>query len=536
MPQRPNFLVILADDLGFSDIGAFGGEIATPHLDALANNGLRLTDFHTAPTCSPTRSMLLTGTDHHIAGIGTMAETLTPELIGKPGYEGYLNDRVVALPELLREAGYQTLMSGKWHLGLKAELAPHARGFERSFSLLPGAANHYGFEPTYDEQTPGLLKSTPALYIEDDTFLDELPKDFYSSDAFGDKLLQYLKERDQTRPFFAYLPFSAPHWPLQAPAEIVEKYRGRYDAGPEVLRLERLEKLKELGLIEPDVEPHPLIQLTQQWDALSEEQKQISARAMEVYAAMVERMDWNIGRVVDYLRQQGQLDNTFILFMSDNGAEGALLEAFPKFGPELVTYLSQHYDNSLDNIGRANSYVWYGPNWAQVATAPSRLFKAFTTEGGIRVPALLHYPQLPLKGQISHGFGTVMDVTPTILDLAGVRHPGKLWHGKPVAPLRGKSWLGFLSGETAQVHDEHTVTGWELFGRRAIRQGSWKAVWIPGPVGPATWQLYDLSSDPGEIHDLALSRPEKLSALIGHWQQYVEETGVILSESPFQPD
>ena len=167
MPQRPNFLVILADDMGFSDLGAFGGEISTPHLDALALGGLRLTDFHTAPTCSPTRSMLLTGTDHHIAGIGTMAEALTPELIGKPGYEGYLNDKVVALPELLREAGYQTLMSGKWHLGLTAELAPHARGFERSFSLLPGAANHYGFEPTYDDSTPGLLKSTPALYIED---------------------------------------------------------------------------------------------------------------------------------------------------------------------------------------------------------------------------------------------------------------------------------------------------------------------------------------------------------------------------------
>ncbi|MGY5328684.1 arylsulfatase [Pseudomonas protegens] len=536
MPQRPNFLVILADDLGFSDLGAFGGEIATPNLDALAAGGLRLTDFHTAPTCSPTRSMLLTGTDHHIAGIGTMAEALPPELIGKPGYEGYLNDRVVALPELLREAGYQTLMSGKWHLGLTAERAPHARGFERSFSLLPGAANHYGFEPTYDEHTPGLLKSTPALYIEDDRFIDELPADFYSSDAFGDKLLQYLKERDQSRPFFAYLPFSAPHWPLQAPEEIVAKYRGRYDAGPEVLRRERLEKLQALGLVDPQVEPHPLINLNAEWNALSEEQRQVSARAMEVYAAMVERMDWNIGRVVDYLRQQGQLDNTLILFMSDNGAEGALLEAFPKFGPELLTYLNRNYDNRLENIGRANSYVWYGPAWAQAATAPSRLFKAFTTQGGIRVPALLHYPQLPLKGQISHGFGTVMDITPTLLDLAGVRHPGKRWRGRDVAPLRGKSWLGFLSGETARVHDEQTVTGWELFGRRAIRQGQWKAVYIPGPVGPATWQLYDLGQDPGEIHDLAHSQPEKLRTLLEEWQRYVDETGVILSESPFQPD
>lgn len=533
MSQRPNFLVIVADDLGFSDLGAFGGEIATPHLDALATAGLRLTDFHTAPTCSPTRSMLLTGTDHHIAGIGTMAEALTPELIGKPGYEGYLNDRVVALPELLRDAGYQTLMSGKWHLGLTAELAPHARGFERSFALLPGAANHYGFEPTYDEHTPGLLKSTPALYIEDDTFVERLPEDFYSSDAFGDKLLQYLKQRDQSRPFFAYLPFSAPHWPLQAPAEVVERYKGRYDAGPEVLRQERLEKLRALGLIAADTQAHPV---DGQWQALSEEQRQRSARSMEVYAAMVERMDWNIGRVLDYLRNQGLLDNTLVLFMSDNGAEGALLEAFPKFGPHLASYLDQHYDNSLDNIGRANSYVWYGPHWAQAATAPSRLFKAFTTEGGIRVPALLHYPALARQGQISHEFSTVMDITPTLLDLAGVRHPGKRWRGRDVAPLRGKSWLGYLSGETAQVHDENTVTGWELFGRRAIRQGHWKAVYIPGPVGPATWQLYDLSRDPGEIHDLATEQPARLETLLGEWQKYVEETGVILSQSPFQPD
>jgi arylsulfatase A-like enzyme len=533
MSQRPNFLVIVADDLGFSDLGAFGGEIATPNLDALASAGLRLTDFHTAPTCSPTRSMLLTGTDHHIAGIGTMAEALTPELIGKPGYEGYLNDRVVALPELLREAGYQTLMSGKWHLGLKAELAPHARGFERSFALLPGAANHYGFEPTYDEQTPRLLKSTPALYIEDQTFVEQLPEGFYSSDAFGDKLLQYLKERDQSRPFFAYLPFSAPHWPLQAPAEVVARYKGRYDAGPEVLRQERLEKLRELGLIKAETRAHPV---DNHWETLSDEQRQRSARSMEVYAAMVERMDWNIGRVLDYLRNQGQLDNTLVLFMSDNGAEGALLEAFPKFGPHLASYLDQHYDNSLENIGRANSYVWYGPQWAQAATAPSRLFKAFTSEGGIRVPALVHYPALARQGQISHQFSTVMDIAPTLLDLAGVRHPGTRWRGRDVAALRGKSWLGYLSGETEQVHDDNTVTGWELFGRRAIRQGQWKAVYIPGPVGPATWQLYDLASDPGEIDDLAQAQPARLQALLGEWQKYVEETGVILSESPFQPD
>ncbi|MGL4318755.1 MAG: arylsulfatase [Pseudomonas sp.] len=532
--SRPNFLVILADDLGFSDLGAFGSEIATPNLDALATAGLRLTDFHTASTCSPTRSMLLTGTDHHIAGIGSMAEAIAPEQIGQPGYEGYLNDRVVALPELLREAGYQTLMSGKWHLGLTAELAPHARGFERSFSLLPGAANHYGFEPPYNENTPGVLESTPALYIEDDQFVDNLPEDFYSSDAFGDKLLQYLKERDQSRPFFAYLPFSAPHWPLQAPADVVAKYKGRYDAGPSVLRQERLARLKELSLVGENVEAHPVLPLTQEWDKLTPEKRAISARTMEVYAAMVERMDWNIGRVVDYLRQQGELDNTFVVFLSDNGAEGALLEAFPKFGPNLQSFLDTHYDNSLENIGNANSYVWYGPRWAQAATAPSKLFKAFTTQGGIRVPALVRYPDFARQGQIGHEFGTVMDITPTILDLAGVRHPGNRWQGRNVAPLRGKSWLGYLSGETEQVHDESSVTGWELFGMRAVRKGHWKAVYIPAPLGPASWQLYDLSNDPGEIRDLAKSDPDKLATLIEHWDEYAEETGVVLAASPFQ--
>src|SRR5215472_5626747 len=227
---RPNFLIIVADDLGFSDLGAFGGEIKTPHLDALAYAGLRLNGFHTAPTCSPTRAMLLTGTDHHIAGLGTMAESLTDELRGRPGYEGYLNDSVVTLAELLRDAGYETMMSGKWHLGLTADRTPAARGFERSFALLPGAANHYGYEPQADVK-PGLLRLTPSLYAEDRDFVTP-PQGFYSSDTFTDRLIGYLEARDRSRPFFAYLAYSAPHRPLQAPADIVAHYRGRYAQDP----------------------------------------------------------------------------------------------------------------------------------------------------------------------------------------------------------------------------------------------------------------------------------------------------------------
>ncbi len=247
--KRPNVLVIVADDLGFSDLGAFGGEIETPRLDALARQGLRFTDFHTAPACSPTRAMLLTGTDHHIAGLGTLDEVASKSQRGRPGYEGYLNQRVVTVTELLREAGYRTFMSGKWHLGMTLETSPHTRGFDRSFALLPGAANHYASSPRAGTGFP----RQDTLYAEDDCFVG-LPEDFYTSDGFTSKLIDYLGERPKDgAPFFAYLAFSAPHWPLQAPDDLVAKYRGRYDEGPDVLRARRLERLIELGLCAPDV-------------------------------------------------------------------------------------------------------------------------------------------------------------------------------------------------------------------------------------------------------------------------------------------
>lgn len=524
--SRPNFLAIVADDLGFSDIGAFGGEIETPHLDALAFAGLRLSSFHTAPTCSPTRSMLLTGTDHHIAGLGTMAEALTDELRGHPGYEGYLNDSVVTLAELLRDSGYETMMSGKWHLGLTADRAPAARGFERSFALLPGAANHFGYEPQADAK-PRLLRMTTSLYIEDRDFVTTLPQPFYSSDSFTDRLIQYLAARDRDRPFFAYLAYSAPHWPLQAPADIVAHYRGRYAAGPEALRLERLLRLKQLGFAPANAEPH-LIVGGRPWNELTQEERNLSARTMEVYAGMVERMDWNIGRVIDHLARTRDLDNTFILFMSDNGAEGALLEAAPRFGPNLLEFIGEHYDNSLDNIGRANSYVWYGPRWAQAATAPSRLYKAFTTQGGIRVCAFIRYPPLARQGEIGEALTTVMDVAPTVLELAGAANPGSRYHGRTVAPLRGRSLLPYLERRSDAAHNPEEAIGWELFGRRAIRQGDWKAVFVPAPAGPGVWQLYDLAADPGETNDLAHTHPAPLDSLLAAWQKYVEETGVVL--------
>lgn len=522
--KRPNFLVIVADDLGFSDIGAFGGEIETPNLDALAATGLRLTNFHSAPACAPTRAMLLTGTDPHIAGIGTHEEVLAPSQRGKPGYECYINERVVTLPQLLGDAGYLTLMSGKWHLGSSLETCPATRGFARSFALLPGAANHYASSPKAGTGFP----KQDTLYTEDKEFV-QLPEDFYTSDGFTTRMIDYLSEReDKTQPFFAYLAFSAPHWPLQAPDDLIAKYRGRYDAGPEALREERLARLKELGLCAKDIEAHPIVAKNKPWVEMNDEERARSARAMEVYAAMVERLDWNVGRLVRHLKETGEFDNTLILFMSDNGAEGALIEAVPVFGPYLMDFIDKYYDNSLENIGRPNSYVWYGPRWAQAATAPSRLYKTYTSEGGIRVVAFASGAGLARKAEIGHAFSTVMDVMPTLLELAGAAHPGAEYRGRPLEPMMGRTLAPYFAAESDEVHPGDAVTGWEFFGRRGIRKGDWKAIWIPAPEGTSDWQLYDVAADPAEMHDLAAAEPARLAEMLALWDDYVARTGIVM--------
>lgn len=522
MSDRPNFLLIVVDDMGFSDLGAFGSEIETPHLDALAYAGVRLTDFHSAPACAPTRAMLMTGTDHHLAGIGGMTETTRPDFEGAPGYEGYLNERVVSIAELLGEGGYRSVLSGKWHLGDTPQTWPAARGFERSFSLLPAAHDHFGREIA----SPAMPM---PMYAEDNAYVTSLPEGFYSTDYFTDRLIGFFeegKEAGDQRPFFAYLPFSAPHYPLQAPDAEIVKYRGYYDDGPDALRERRLERLRALGLISSETIPHPVVTKEPGWDEYTPAQKAISARTMEIYAAMVDRVDQNVGRVVEYLKANGQFENTVIVFLSDNGAEGAIAEAMPIHGPHIAKRVRETCDNSLENLGRKNSYIWYGPRWAQAATAPSRLVKGFTTEGGIRVPTFIHWPAAGRRG-ISGVFSTAMDIAPTFLELAGLNHPAPVYKGREILPVRGRSLLPWLEGRAEAVHPPGASTGWELWGRRAVRQDGWKAVYVPDEDGVSKWQLYELAKDRGEIEDLAAARPEKLEELLGLWRAYVEETGVI---------
>lgn len=524
---RPNFLIIVADDMGYSDVGAFGSEIATPNLDQLANQGLRLTDFHTAATCSPTRSMLMSGTDNHRAGIANMSELLTPEQRGKPGYEGYLNNRVVTVAELLRDAGYHTIISGKWHLGVAPEQDPARRGFENSFALLQAGHNHFGKLDLPPKEMGGVGYTENGKPVS-------LPKDFYSSDYFTDKMLEYLRANNRQdgadkRPFFAYLPFSAPHWPLQAPPEVIAKYKGRYDGGWDVLRRERLERQRKLGVLPANADVS-MPSTMADWNKLSAEEKQRQSRAMEIYAAMVDRMDWNIGRVIEQLRATGELDNTVIVFFSDNGAEGG------NAGHELRMILGRGLEpDPLEKMGTIDSLVSYGPNWAQASTAPRRLYKAVSTEGGLVTPAIIRYPGFARQGGIDKQFVTVMDIVPTLLELAGTQHPGTRYHDRTVEPLLGKSLVPFLNKTTARVHDDKEAIGWELFGQRAMRRGQWKVTWVSKPNGSAQWELYNLAKDPGERHNVAAQYPGTLRELTGLWDAYAKDMGIVLHEQVVSP-
>ncbi|CAF4290262.1 unnamed protein product, partial [Rotaria sp. Silwood2] len=525
--KLPNFLIIVADDLGWSDLSPFGGEISTPNLQMLADNGIRFTDFHTASACSPTRAMLMSGTDHHIAGVGQMTEVMQfqPEFWqGKAGYEGYLNNRVAALPEILQDAGYFTTMSGKWHLGMNPSQIPAQRGFDDSFALLPGAGNHYNYEIS--------IPIFPQVYARNFTYIDQKTlKDFYSTDYFANELIESLKRNAMKTkaPFFAYLPFTAPHWPLQAPADVIAKYKGVYSSGPSALRKARLENQQKLGLLPLNISLPPDDTDEEGWNQLTHDEKAYSAKTMEIFAAMVERLDYAVGRVVNYLKESKQFENTFILFMSDNGASGNTLTNVPISSPSEP---GKYFNNSYENIGNKDSLIAYDPRWAHASSAPSRLFKGYITEGGIRCPAIIHYPKLKSPLKVSHEFTTVMDILPTILELANVPHPGTTFRNRTVVTPRGKSWIPYLRKpkKHKHVHSDHDFTGWELFAQRAIRRGKYKAILMPSKGNTSQWELYDLSRDKAELNNLAHREENVLKELIEAWYAYEAETGVILPE------
>jgi arylsulfatase len=520
--KRPNILLIVADDLGYTDIGSFGSEIATPTLDRLADSGTRLTSFYTSPFCSPTRAMLMSGTDNHLAGFGDMAELITDQQRGKPGYEGYLNERVVAMPQVLKDAGYRTVMAGKWHLGNAENQSPAARGFDLSYAMTMGGASHFGDQSGIVAVDPN--KPPKAIYRENGKSVDIPREGFYSSEAFVSKLIGYLDQTEAGgKPFFAYLAFTAPHWPLHAPDEDIRKYEGRYAEGYDRLRETRLRRLKQMGLIDQDVaayEGHPH---WPRWQQLTPEQQRAEGRRMAVYAAMVDNMDRQIGRLLDHLQKKGQLDNTFVFFMSDNGADGNSVYDVA----QTRAWIHKDMDNSTENTGRPGSFIEYGPGWAQVGQVPFRLYKSFMYEGGISVPAIAWGPSVGVRKEVARAVTHVTDIAPTIFELAGARHPGTEYQGKPVTPLRGKSMVGYLQGKAGQVRGADDAIGWELGGRKALRKGDWKIVFANKPWGSGDWELYNVAKDRAESRNLAASEPAKLQELLAAWRQYVAETGTL---------
>ncbi|MEO7394376.1 MAG: arylsulfatase [Chitinophagaceae bacterium] len=514
--KNPNIVLILADDLGYSDLGCFGSEIATPNIDELAKHGQIFTNFYTAATCSPTRSMLLTGTDNHIAGFGDMAERVPnfPEEVGQPGYEGYLNDKVVSIAQLMKDNGYHTYISGKWHLGLTLDQSPDAKGFERSFALLDAAANH--FNPD--------MGSTP--FTEDDHFAD-YPAGQYSSDFYTDKAISFIKkDYADKKPFFLYAAYTAPHWPLQAPPAFIEKYHGVYDIGYDSLRTLRFHSLQEKGIVAKDVRlpqlpvvkgnlydisNRPLLP----WKSLNKTEQRIEARKMEIYAGMIDNMDYNVGRLIQYLKEIGEYDNTLFVFLSDNGPDVFEGNETPDKA------------NPYPYMGTANSFIAYGPQWAHASSAVNSFYKGYSAEGGIHCPMIVKMP-FQQEGQgIVNAFSTIMDLAPTFLDLAGGTHPS-VYNGKQVAPHKGASLLPLLNKKKNYVHNEEYVMGWELFGRCAIRKGKWKITKIEPPFGKGIFELFDIEKDPTESHDLSKQYPDKYLEMLKDWKAYVKDNGVIL--------
>ena len=508
---RPNILLLVADDLGYADLGCYGGDISTPNIDGLASSGIRFSRFHTAPMCAPTRAMLLTGNDNHIAGIGRQA--LSTQVFG---YEGYITNRVATIPALLRKDGYHTYMAGKWHLGTGKEANPHEKGFEHSFVLLEGVGNHYNSQ--------GLFKGIPVSHYTEDGKPAKWPEGSYSTDLYTDKLIEYIDQnKDDKHPFFAYAAYTSPHWPLQVDKAYWKKYEGRYDEGYDKLKEERLISLKKAGMIpEKAVLPpaHPSIR---PWNSLSDNEKKRETRKMELYSGMVDNLDVNIGRIVQHLKDIGEYENTLIIFMSDNGAAGEDYYNNPGIRPHINPY----FNNNYETMGEANSLISYGPQWAEAGSSPFRYYKEYATNGGIIASMIMSGPMVEQQNVIANDFLTVMDIAPTLYDIAKINYPPE-FNGNSLFPLKGKSLLPFISGKAEVIHTNDYVFGLEHSGNTMLKKGQWKITNFSDPFSLSAFELYNLDEDLGEMHDLKTSHPEKYQEMYQEWTNFASDIKVQL--------
>ncbi len=507
--KRPNVVVILADDVALMDFGAYGGEARTPNIDALAGRGALFTQYRASPLCSPSRAMLLTGMDAHLTGVATIPEVLPKEQKGKPGYTMALEPGILTLADRLRAQGYRTVMAGKWHLGEKRGEMPQAHGFDRSFALAASGADNWddrSYIPYYKD----------APWFEDGVEAS-LPEDFYSSRFIVDTAIKYLSETDPAKPFFAYIPFQAVHIPVQAPQEFIDRYKGRYDKGWEALRKERHQRAQALGLIPKGAPLAALPPDFRRWNSLSDQDRALYAARMEVNAAMLEAMDFHIGRLIQHLKAKGEYDNTIFIVSSDNGPE-------PSRGDDTPSLTAFHrltgYDIGAKTMGGPGHWGFIGPEWAAAAATPGAWFKFYATEGGIRVPLIVAGPGIASQRITSPAM--ISDIAPTVLDWLDV-NPGAS-AGKP---MTGRSLLPVLNGEVESVYGKDEARAVEVSGNAALYLGDYKITRSVLPVGDGRWRLYNIARDPGETTDLTARAPAIRQRLLAEYNAYAQRVGVL---------
>lgn len=516
--QQPNIVLILADDLGFTDIAPYGSEISTPSLTALANEGLRFTNYHTAASCAPARAMLLTGVDNHRAGVSNIPEAIPPDQSAFDNYQGVLGNNVVTVASLLEGAGYHTYMAGKWHLGKERHQLPSRRGFERTVAMADTGADNW-------EQKPYIPIYKKANWFADGEEM-ELPEDFYSSRFLIDKTIEFIdSNRNDGRPFFAYVPFQAVHIPVQAPQDFIDRYMGVYDAGWERLRQDRLAKAVGLGVVAEGTEMVDM-STTQDWDALPDDRKRYEAKRMAVYGGMIEAMDFHIGRLIEHLKATGQYENTLLIFTSDNGTEVSG-PADPGRVQAQVFIRNQGYTSEYETLGLKGSFNSISPSFASASASPLAFYKFYAGEGGLRVPLIIAGQSVLNKGELNHALSHVTDITPTILSVAGVKAPDGRFGGRPIEAMIGRDLMPIIRGDVERVYAEDETIGYEVGGNAALFRGDYKIVMNRGPVGDGQWHLYNIVSDPGETEDLADAMPERMQVMSRAYQQYVLENGVL---------
>ena len=517
--ERPNVVLILADDLGFTDISPFGSEISTPNIAKLAAEGLSFTNYHTAANCAPARAMLLTGVDSHRNGVPNIPEAIPPEQMEFDHYQGVLGQNVVTLASLLQANGYHTYMTGKWHLGHTPELLPFARGFDRTIAMADTGADNWEqrtYLPIYDQ----------AHWYADGNE-HTLPDDFYSSEYFIDKTIEFIASNESDdEPFFAYIPFQAVHMPVQAPKEFSDKYKGVYDAGWTVMRERRHLAAEEAGVV-PEGTRKLVTPGTLEWESLSEEQQQHHARRMEVYAGMVDAMDTHIGRLMNYLQSIGEYENTIFIFTSDNGAEGSPLISPTAQSPLDQWFETVGYETGIETLGERGSWVAIGPSNATVAASPLAYYKFHANEGGLRVPLVMSGPGITQRGQLTDEFAFVTDLAPTILGLLDVGNHNGSWKGEAVEEIIGNDFSSFLAGENHAIHSTDEPIGYELGGNSALFKGDYKIVINKFEQNETEWHLYNIKTDPGETNDLVNDEPQLFGEMLSDYEAWAEENNVL---------